>query len=219
MTDVTKLKEQEAKATLNDQRMRAVLECVSSVFWEFNLQSNSLSLSSVTEQGAREIKIIKHMPDALVSLGIVHSDSISDYISEFKKIDKGCAKGAFVIKVKFKGAPYAWHKIYYSVVSDDEGRAVTVIGTCIPVSDVSDIKSEFDFERMVQEVLTDRVGAVSIINVSKNRIEKLVSSFAGVRTDWLADSGSLICTEMTGESKAQSFPLSTIEDLLAVYDR
>ncbi len=219
MTDVTKLKEQEAKAILNDQRMRAVLECVSSVFWEFNLQSNSLSLSSVTEQGAREIKIIKHMPDALVSLGIVHSDSISDYISEFKKIDKGCAKGAFVIKVKFKGAPYAWHKIYYSVVSDDEGRAVTVIGTCIPVSDVSDIKSEFDFERMVQEVLTDRVGAVSIINVSKNRIEKLVSSFAGVRTDWLADSGSLICTEMTGESKAQSFPLSTIEDLLAVYDR
>ena len=58
LTDVTKLKEQEAKAILNDQRMRAVLECVSSVFWEFNLQSNSLSLSSVTEQGAREIKII-----------------------------------------------------------------------------------------------------------------------------------------------------------------
>lgn len=151
-----KLRENEIKLKAQKQKIDTAIENADLYIWEYNVENHTSIQEGRVLDEFDLIKVEKNMPYGPVEKGIIHPQSVKDYIDMHNEIDCGATNVTRDIRLVGPDGGDDWQRMSYTTVFDDAGRPVRAIGCS------KDITGE-----IIKEAQSQRVNmALSSTNLS-----------------------------------------------------
>ena len=128
-TDVTKFRANELQLRTENQRLRAAFEQTDYYLWEVQIPEKSVSFFSRSAQAERPLISQISFPEALISNGWIHPDSVDRFRQFADEMLKGHTQGYgnFIVRFYNTGC-FGWAALSYRTVCDDAGQPIRAVG-------------------------------------------------------------------------------------------
>ena len=164
LTDITEQKAiQEQLQATNDQlymeteRFKLIEEAIDNVEYDYNVESDNLSISRKDASGARYWKNVDNAFKGTYVYDSVHPDDIDVVKSVFNSAVKDPGKGVVEYRMSVDRDAYLWYRLNYASFEGKNDRIIRIVGSA---KDITDEKLEQ--ERLRSEA--ERDGMTGLLN-------------------------------------------------------
>lgn len=171
LTDITEMKQQELELKTANDRINLAFSLLSTSIWELDFKTNRLTLWKPFGDFKISVETFDNFEKDLISLGIIHPDSVKDFLEYVSIMKSGAKSGNGAIIIKDSAGRYVWAKESYRVVYDDAGVAQKAVGTLEELPNIVDEKTQFQQEELIQSALKEKLFSVSRVNLSSGEVE------------------------------------------------
>ena len=134
---------------LSDARFRIALENGHLSIWDYDFNTHSIIQPENTLMLHGRDRVIVNVPQSLVAGGIVHPDSVHEFLEMFKRLNAGEEQAEGVFRIRRGEQGYWYQHIRYRTVKDKQGRPYRAIGIA------EDVTERFEAARRYQSELQE----------------------------------------------------------------
>lgn len=128
VVDITDRKQMEEKLRIDEERFRLALAQTENTIFDYDISTKIMMHAGKAADAYGLADKTVNVPESIIEAGLIHPDSISDYLEMYRSIHTG-AKSAFcVVRAKLLGGRYAWRRITMTNIFDNDGKAVKAVG-------------------------------------------------------------------------------------------
>lgn len=133
--DVTKQKEIETELSVQNQRYRILEETSDEILFELRLEDDEMTYSYKEMDGELIRKRVPHYSHVLEHDPFVHPDNIELFRQHLQVAMSREINGQIEYLTNISGHGYEWHHMYYSSLTDENGKVNRIIGRIKNVHD------------------------------------------------------------------------------------
>lgn len=130
-TELVKLQEQYDKLAQSEKMYRIALSLTDHVVSVIDIPNRSLlqvNTSSVSNGLSENLpETVQEVPESIINQGLIHPEDEDGYRSFFKLMYAGVPRGDFIVRAKDAVGRWAWYKMSYRTMFDEEGKPLWAI--------------------------------------------------------------------------------------------
>ncbi len=149
-TDITKEKALQQQIQMEQERYRIITEHFNDVFFEYNFENDTLEVSSKWAEVFGQPVPSGNTISSILNGEIVYNEDKIILSRILDKFSEGIADSEFEIRLKKKDEGYIWTNISITLISDETGNPVKIIGK---ISDI-DIRMR-EREKLIYDTQRD----------------------------------------------------------------
>ena len=169
ITDKQRLLERANRAEL---MLKAAVKHINAGVWEYDIKNKRLIHVYSLPRFNILPTVIENIPDSVVQSGMIHEDSVQDFINIFKRIDEGALSASTELKLCFAELEHpVWERVVLNIIKDAEGCPLN--GIFISEDITAEKEAEFKYQHELQLRNTVSLGFIAAVrvNLSKGIVE------------------------------------------------
>ncbi|MDD3336041.1 MAG: response regulator [Eubacteriales bacterium] len=183
MEDVTEktemalaLKKSHYQAQVDRKKLELALSNSDLYIWEYDL----IGKRSIQQNRAISVfnteRVLENFPDSAIEAGLVHKDSVADYLEMHKAVGRGEKSVQRDICVINASGKSLWKRLTYTTLFED-GKPVGAIGCAVDIETSKELERQFKEEmRNIEEAQGGDLLVKLRINITKGVVESYVAS-------------------------------------------
>ncbi|MEG1914667.1 MAG: response regulator [Acidaminococcaceae bacterium] len=163
---------------LTESALSAAIEQVGFKYWEYDMYRDQAVQSQQIVNSFGVPRLLEDYPNSFVKLGVVHPDSVQEFLKLHQQIKKGAKEVKGKIQIVHPNGKVNWDIIKYTTIFDEHGRPIKAIGTGVDITD--QVLLEKRYEREVtyrNEVEKNSLIASLRTNLTQNMILDYSSNY------------------------------------------
>jgi PAS domain S-box/diguanylate cyclase (GGDEF) domain len=138
-TDITREKQFQQELQMQQERYRIITEQLNDVFFEYNFDNDTMYASSRWEELFGYPLQGKHVMSSVLTGDYVYDDDKEILTKILSRANEGIPTSELEVRIRKAGGGYIWTSISTTIICDDAGKPVKVIGK---IADIDERKRE-----------------------------------------------------------------------------
>ena len=126
--NIQRLEADREQIRLSDERFRIALENGRLSIWDYDFATHSIIQPEHALMLHGSDRVILNVPQSLVAGGIVHPDSVHDFLEMYEHLRAGASPVEGVFRIRRSEQGYWYQHIRYTTLTDKHGRPYRAIG-------------------------------------------------------------------------------------------
>jgi len=122
-----KIKALEEEIKVMKERYRILSETTPSLLFEYRPVEDTMIFFYNFPDNKRKREILNYR-ESVKENPLVHPDHLKDFMAALEKASKAPVKGELEYLSKVSTGEFQWHRTYYSSITDDQGKVISVLG-------------------------------------------------------------------------------------------
>lgn len=174
VTDITETNQLREQILRNEERYRIALGQTNITVWELDMQTRRVLAPEGDGERGWAPEVFENIPESLISLGLIHPDSVRDARTLYEKLYAGAAtvQGDILVRDAPK-EDWKWQRITYTTIFSAQGEPLRAVAVGEDVTRQKEAEIRYQQELDLRNSLSEGVLASSRTNLTKNRVEAM----------------------------------------------
>ncbi|MEG1811182.1 MAG: diguanylate cyclase [Clostridia bacterium] len=129
LMDITKEKALEQELRTGEERLQIAFEQTAASIWELDIATRiSYQSDSSMKEFGLESSVIHNSPECFVESGLVHPDSVNEFMALYERIYRGDRQSSCIAKLRLANGQYCRMRISFRNIFDEFGVPNRAIG-------------------------------------------------------------------------------------------
>ena len=169
------LKASELQALTARKKLEIALESSNLYIWEYDIAGKKSIQQAHPMSGFHTSRILEDFPESAVELGLVHEDSVADYLQMHEEVRRGAKTAQRDIRLLDAAGTPRWKRCTYTTVFAD-GAPISAIGCAIDIESAKEMERQFREEMSyIEEAQGENLLAKMRINLTHGIVESYVA--------------------------------------------
>jgi len=172
--NIQRLEADREQIRLSDERFRIALENGRLSIWDYDFATHSIIQPEHALMLHGSDRVILNVPQSLVAGGIVHPDSVHDFLEMYEHLRAGASPVEGVFRIRRSEQGYWYQHIRYTTLTDKHGRPYRAIGMAEDVTERYETARRYRTELQQLSDLAQRDPLTGLLN--RSAAEKMIAA-------------------------------------------
>ena len=173
LNDISAIRKRELYLKNQNEGLLIGMENMSAFVWEYDFETRSISCNNPLIKARWKDGIIPNVPDALLSSGFIHPDSLFPYLEMHEALARGEPECNSEVRAKIDGVNFRWISIKYTTIYDDETcEPSKAIGIALDINDQKERQLQYLMDMQYHDAMVSDAIYLMELNLTKNIVLK-----------------------------------------------
>ena len=148
----------------------AAIEHSDMIYWECNLDTDTVYFGNKAQNELQLDSVLENMPWSWINTGIMLEKYNEAYLRMYERLKHGASETELEIEIYQPGMnKIGWQKLKHTVIRDETGAIVRVVGTSIDISRLKKMEKRYHEQVAYCNSLAENAVALMRFNLNENR--------------------------------------------------
>ncbi|MEY8357206.1 sensor domain-containing diguanylate cyclase [Lachnospiraceae bacterium 54-53] len=188
VTDITEKKKSQEHLRVREEQYRLASQHSGCLVSIYDIPSRTLSPSPEFSKSFPFPHTLPLSPEFLTENGIVHRESIADFLNFFQAMEQGTPEGKGIMRLKTGSGKYRWFSTHYSLICTEEQKPLRGI---ISYQDITDqYEKELAYQRWMEYMREQKKDCIGYYeyNLKYDLFEEIIGEMTRTMPEYAANS-------------------------------
>ncbi|WP_313156210.1 sensor domain-containing diguanylate cyclase [Lacrimispora sp.] len=194
ISDITCMKKFQEHLRIREEQYRLASRHSGSLVSIYDIPSRTLSPSPEFSRTFPFPYTLPLSPEFLIENGIVHKESVTDFLEFYDNMEKGVPEGKCITRLKTGSGDYHWFSTHYSLVCTEEQKPLRGI---ISYQDITDqYEKELAYQKWMEYMREQKKDCIGYYeyNLKFDLFEEIIGEMTQTMPEYVSNSFSSIMT-------------------------
>lgn len=162
--------QQEEKVRMLTERFRIAMAQTDSTIFDYDIKTRVMLHGDRSAEDYGLLQLTENVPDSLVETGVIHPDTVPQFLEMYRQIRLGVASASCEIRARLAGGGYAWRRIAMTTIYDAQGRPARAVGILEDVTKEKEMELAYLREEQYRSAMLSEAIATYELDMSHNLV-------------------------------------------------